>query len=193
MVASSPVDREFRYARRWRQEATALRKILLDCDLEEELKWRSPCYTSGGKNICIIQRMKSFLALMFFKGALLMDPGGILERQGPNSRAGYRLRFSSVRDVVEAEASIRYFVREAIKAEEAGLKIEAGDEPEYPEELVAILGEDPEFKAAFERLTPGRRRGYVLHFAGAKQSGTRVRRIHKLRSKILDGKGVFDR
>ncbi len=193
MVASSPVDREFRYARRWRREANALREVLLDCDLEEGLKWRAPCYTSGGKNICIIQRMKPFLALMFFKGSLLRDHEGILERQGPNSRAGYRLRFTSIKDVVEAEASIRYFVREAIKAEKAGLKVEAGDEPEYPEELVAILEEDPEFKAAFERLTPGRRRGYVLHFAGAKQSGTRVRRIQKFRSKVLDGKGIFDR
>lgn len=190
---NSPVDREFRYAQRWRLEASALREILLDCGLTEELKWRSPCYAHGGKNICIIQRMKPFLALMFFKGALLPDPDGVLERQGPHSRAGYRMRFTSVQDVVGAQRSIRSLVLDAIEAERKGHKVEMGDSLAYPEELLAFLEEDPEFKAAFARLTPGRQRGYVLHFSGAKQSKTRLARVRRSRGKILAGKGFHDR
>ena len=198
MKPSSPnpdVDRSFREAERWRAEAHRLRQILLECGLAEELKWRSPCYVHDGGNICIIQRIKDFLALLFFKGALLNDPDGVLERQGPNSRSGFRVRFTSVEDVERMEGRVRALVGEAIEVERAGLKVgraKAAD-LEYPAELVARFGEDPDFEAAFEGLTPGRRRGYVLHFSGAKRSRTRAARIERFRRKILDGKGFHDR
>ena len=189
------VDHCFRHAARWRAEARRLRRILLDCGLTEELKWRTPCYLHDGRNICIIQWMKDLLALLFFKGALLKDPDGVLERQGPNSRSGFRMRFTSVEDVRRMEGSVRASVREAIEVERAGLKVaraKAAD-LEYPEELVARFAEDPGFEAAFEGLTAGRRRGYVLHFSGAKQSNTQAARIERYRRKILAGKGFHDR
>jgi uncharacterized protein YdeI (YjbR/CyaY-like superfamily) len=158
-------------------------------DLTEELKWGKPCYAYDGKNICIIQRMSGFLALLFFKGALLKDPDDVLEVQGVNSRAGYRMRFSSVQDVAKMAKSIKACVREAIEVETVGLKVEAAPDLEYPEELVDILAEDPELKTAFARLTLGRKRGYVLHFSDAKQPKTRVARIGRCRSRILAGKG----
>lgn len=183
----------FSAARIWRQEAKRLRKILLDAGLSEVRKWSKPCYTHDGRNICIIQRMNDFLALMFFKGALLKDPGGVLEVQGPNSRAGYRIRFTSVDDVASKEKSIIACISEAIDVENAGLKLEKAKELEYPDELVTKFDADPELKAAFDRLTPGRKRGYILHFSDARQSKTRVARIEKYRSHILHGKGLQDR
>ena len=166
----------------------------MECGLTEEFKWRKPCYAHGGRNICIIQPMKDFLALMFFKGALLKDPDGLLERQGPNSRAGFRMRFTSVRDVARTARSIKACVRDAIEVEKAGLKVEMkSTDIEYPRELTDRLHEDPEFRAAFEGLTPGRRRFYAVHFSSAKQSKTRAARIERCRPKILDGKGFRDR
>ncbi len=150
-------------------------------------------YTHDGKNICIIQRMNDFLALMFFKGALLKDPDGLLEVQGPNSRAGYRMRFTGVQDVVSREAGIKACIREAIEVEKSGLRMEKAKDLDYPEELVAEFDSNPEFKAAFERLTLGRRRGYIMHFSGARQSKTIVARIEKCRSGIMNGKGLQDR
>lgn len=190
------LDRLFDRARLWREEAEALRGILLECGLTEALKWRLPCYAHAGKNICIIQPMNDFLALMFFKGALLKDSDGLLERQGPNSRSGFRMRFTTLPEVVSAAEDIKAFVREAIEVEKAGLKVaraNAVEASEYPEELSAVLAEDPELEAAFGRLTPGRQRGYVLHFAGAKQSQTRAARIRRCRPRILAGKGFLDR
>ncbi|WP_419941316.1 DUF1801 domain-containing protein [Candidatus Palauibacter sp.] len=121
MAGNPEVDKAFSNAMRWRQEADQLREILLECGLTEELKWGNPCYAHDGRNICIIQRMKNFLALMFFKGALLRDPNGVLERQGPNSRAGFRMRFTGVQDVARKAKSIRAYTREAIEVEQAGL------------------------------------------------------------------------
>lgn len=193
MVKNPAVDKSFREARNWRREAHKLREILLDSGLSEELKWGKPCYCSDGKNICIIQRMKGFLALLFFKGALLKDPDGVLEVQGPNSRAGYRMRFVGVQDVTAMAKSVRAYVHEAIEIEKTGLKVETASALKYPKELVAKFEEDPEFSAAFEKLTPGRKRGYMLHFSNAKQSATRVRRIEKFRGSILQGKGVQER
>ena len=192
-VPNPEVDRWLAQAGRWRQETAALREILLECGLAEELKWRKPCYAHRGKNICIIQPMKDFLALLFFKGALLNDPAGLLERQGPNSRSGFRMRFGGIGDVAGVAESIRAYVREAIEVERAGLKVEAAAELEYPEELAARFRADPDFGAAFERLTPGRRRFYVVHFSGAKQSKTRAARIERQRERILEGKGFHDR
>ena len=138
--------------------------------------------------------MNDFLALMFFKGALLKDPDGVLERQGPNSRAGFRMRFTSIPDVLTTESSIRALVREAIEVEKAGLKVEMKPTDfECPEELNAKFDADPAFKAAFGRLTPGRQRHYAMYFSDARQSKTRVARIERYRGKILDGKGMRDR
>ena len=194
VIAGNPeVERAIGGSSRWREEASTLREILLECGLTEELKWRKPCYVHEGKNICIIQEMKHFLALLFFKGALLKDPDGLLERQGPNSRSGFRMRFTGVGEVTEAAGSIRAYVREAIQIEEAGLAVEKGTDPEYPDELVERFNADPDFRAAFERLTPGRQRFYVIHFSSAKKSQTRAARIERYRQKILDGKGFNDR
>lgn len=190
------IDRLIGHAPRWRDEMAALREILLDCGLTEELKWRSPCYAHEGRNICILQSMKDFLALLFFKGALLKDAEGRLERQGPHSRSGFRMRFTSVPEVVSAAEKIRTFVREAIEVERAGRKVARAGGPEdsdYPEELGAALAGDPELEAAFGRLTPGRQRGYVMHFSSAKQSATRAARIQRCRPQILAGKGFLER
>jgi len=193
MVKNPESDKSFADARLWQQEAETLREILLECGLTEELKWRQPCYTHDGRNICIIQRMKDVLALLFFKGALLKDADGVLEVQGPNSRAGYRMRFTRVADVSRMAGSVKAFVREAIEIERAGLKVEPAADPDYPAELSNRLEEGAQFKAAFGALTPGRQRGYILHFSDAKQSKTRAARIEKCRSKILEGKGLHDR
>ncbi len=194
MARNPKVDESLPKSTRWRHETDALREILMECGLSEEFKWRKPCYAHAGKNICIIQPMKDFLALMFFKGALLKDPDGLLERQGPNSRAGFRMRFTSVQDVARTARSIRACVRDAIEVEKAGLKVEmTATDIEYPRELTDRLHEDPEFRAAFEGLTPGRRRFYAVHFSSAKHSKTRAARIKRCRPKILDGKGFHDR
>jgi uncharacterized protein YdeI (YjbR/CyaY-like superfamily) len=193
MARNLKVDESFRNATRWRQEADKLREILLDCGLAEEFKWGKPCYTHDGRNICIIQRMKDFLALMFFKGALLKDPDGVLEVQGPNSRAGYRMRFTSVRDVTRLAGSVKGCVREAIEVERSGLEVGKAEGLDYPEELIDKFDEDPELKEAFDQLTAGRQRGYLLHFSAAKQSKTRAARIGKYRRHILDGRGLHDR
>lgn len=190
---SAETDGWFEKAERWRAEARAVRAIILDCGVTEDLKWGKPCYAAGGKNIAILQPMKDFLALLFFKGALLDDPDGLLERQGPNSRSGYRMRFTGVEDVAGTAESMRAFVRQAVEAEKAGLSVDKPDGNGFVDELVRRLDEDPELKAAFEALTPGRQRGYNLYFAAPKQSATRAGRIEKYRQKILDGKGFHDR
>ncbi len=193
MNENSKLNKLFGSARLWRQEANELRKIVLRAGLTEELKWGKACYTHDGKNICIIQRMKGFLALLFFKGALLKDPDNVLEVQGANSRGGYRMRFTSVQDVAKMAKSVKDYIREAIEVERAGLKVEKASDLQYPEELVDKFAEDAPLRAAFEKLTPGRKRGYVLHFSDAKQSKTRVARIEKYRSRILTGKGLQER
>lgn len=192
MPTHPEADRSYRTATRWRQEADALRKLLLQSGLTESFKWGKPCYGHDGRNICIVQRMNDFLALLFFKGALLKDPDGILEVQGPNSRSGYRARFTSVDDVTRQAESLAGCLQDAIAVEASGRKVERPADPGYPEELIDRLDDDPAFKEAFERLTPGRQRGYVLHFAGARQSATRAGRIDRQRGRILEGKGLHD-
>ena len=193
MNRNPELDSEFVNADRWGHEASLLREILLDCELTEELKWRKPCYVHEGKNICIIQRMKGFLALMFFKGALLTDPDGVLEAQGPNSRSGYRMCFTSTAEVDRKARSIKACVRDAIEVEKSGKKVMASTQVEHPEELLEKFRDDPDFRDAFEQLTPGRQRGYVLHFTSAKQSETRFARIERCRPKIFAGKGYLER
>lgn len=177
----------------WRNESDALREILLDCGLNEEIKWRTHCYSFEGKNIAIIQRMKAFLSLMFFKGALLEDAKGVLHRPGDHSNAARRFEFESLEDITRSTDTLRRYVREAIEIEKAGLKVAKPDKPVFAEELVAKLERDPSFKAAFEALTPGRQRGYNIYFSAPKGTEARQRRIDKYAQKILDGKGFHDR
>ena len=193
MTTSPRVDAYIRQSEQWPDEMAALRPILLDCGLTEELKWGKPCYTHGGKNIVILQEMKDFLALMFFKGALLEDPAGVLEEQGPNSRSALRLCLRSAGDVVRLADVLSAYVEEAIVAENMGMKVDSAPEPFLVEELQVRLDEDPAFRLAFEALTPGRQREYNLHLSGAKQAKTRRARIERIVPKILAGKGFRDR
>jgi len=188
------VDAYFSKTKTWRDEMERLRAILLGCGLTEELKWGKPSYGFEGGNIAILQPFNESCALMFFKGALLKDPNGLLERPGENSHAARRIKFTSVREIDRAESSVKAFVREAIAAEKAGLKVEARKEPEpVPAELQEKLDRIPALKKAFAALTPGRQRAYLLHFSAPKQSKTRASRVEKCMPQILAGKGLNDR
>ena len=167
--------------------------MLLDCGLTETIKWGKPCYMHDGGNIVLVQEFKDFLALMFFKGALLDDPDGVLEDQGPNTRSARRMRFASVDDVTRSAETIGAYVAAAIGVEESGAEVGPPPELELVDELQDRLDDDPALKEAFESLTPGRQRAYNLHVAGAKQSKTRVARVEKHVSRILEGKGLNDR
>lgn len=190
---NSKVDAFIDRADRWSDEMRALQTVLLDCDLTEEIKWGKPCYGHDGTNIAIMQPMKGFLALMFFKGALLEDPLGVLREQGPNSRSAKRLEFTSVDDVTGSAATITDYVEEAIDVERAGIEVGPAPEPDLVDELRRRLDDDPELRTAFSSLTPGRRREYNLYIADAKQSSTRDARIDRCTPKILAGKGFRDR
>ena len=179
---------------RWVPALEALRGIMLDCGLTEDHKWSVPCYTAGGKNICVLGAFQDDCRVGFFKGALLQDPQGRLDAPGPNSRSARQLAFTTPQEVAAAEPAIRDFVRQAIALEKAGKQVPKSDGLlSYPGELTKRFARDPKLKAAFERLTPGRQRGYLLHFAGAKHSATRTARIDKYAAAILDGKGMHDR
>ena len=190
---NAKVDTYLAGATRWRAESKRLRAILLDCDLDEALKWNKPCYSSGGENILILQSMKNFLAVLFFKGALLDDPAGLLEEQGPNTRSARRICFTSAKQVEELEHVVRALVRDAIRVERAGLSVPKSAQLVLVEELQARLNRNAKLKAAFEGLTPGRQREYNLHISSAKQSKTRESRVDKYLPKILAGKGLRDR
>ena len=188
------IDAFFSVQERWREELLALRKILLDCGLVETFKWSSPCYTIDDGNVALLWGFKDAATLGFFKGVLLKDPEKILIAPGENSRSSRILRFTETAQFAGLEKTIKAYVREAMELERAGAKVDMPkDDLDYPEELVCALEEDPELQSAFEGLTPGRRRGYVLHFSQAKQSQTRRARIDKHRSRILAGKGMHDR
>lgn len=179
----------------WRDETERLRSILLDHGLSEHLKWGKPCYSSHGTNVAIIQGFKDHCSLMFFKGALLEDTNGILTRPGPNSRAAMRVEFTSVGQINELESVLRSYVAQAVGIEEAGLKVEfkGGSDVAFPDEFASALEEDRALDEAFRSLTPGRQRGYLLHFSAAKQSKTRAARVERSVEKILAGKGLNDR
>jgi uncharacterized protein YdeI (YjbR/CyaY-like superfamily) len=178
----------------WREELAALRAILLGSGLREEFKWRSPVYTFDGGNLAIIWGFKDHAALGFFKGVLLRDEAGILVAQGENSRSARVVKFTSPAEIAALEATLRDYIREAIEVEKAGLKVDLPkDDLDYPPELVDKLDADAAFRAAFEALTPGRRRGYVLHVSQAKQTATRAARIEKAAPKIFAGKGFNER
>jgi len=185
------VDGYLKRAKEWQKEMKKLRRISLDCGLTEELKWGKPCYTFQKSNIVIIQGFKEFCALLFCKGALLKDPKGILKKFG--WQAARRIPFTNVRQIAEMERILKTYIREAIEAEKAGLKVNFKKNPEpIPEEFQNRLDEVPALKTAFEALTPGRQRGYILYFSGAKQSKTRESRIEKCMRQILKGKGLND-
>ena len=178
----------------WREELQALRAILLACPVTEDFKWRSPVYTAHGGNIATVWGLKENCALSFFKGVLLKDREGILVAPGENSRSVRMIKFTGVAEIAAMEAVLKGYVREAVENEKAGLKVDfPKDDLDYPEELVDRLDGDPDFRTAFEALTPGRQRGWVLHFSGAKQSATRISRIDKAAPRILAGKGMQDR
>jgi len=187
-------DAFFARAKTWREEMAQFRAIALACGLDETLKWGKPCYTAGGANIALIQPFKDYCALLFFKGALLKDAKGLLVPPGENSQSARQARFTSAADIAKAAATLKTYIREAIAIEKAGLKVELKtiDEHARPAELDAAFDEAPALRAAFEALTPGRQRAYLLHFGGAKQAATRASRIAKCAPQILAGKGLND-
>lgn len=187
------VDAYIEAAELWPDEIVRLRPILLEAGLAESVKWGKPCYSHDGANICIMQEFKDFLALMFFKGALLADPDGLLESQGANTRSARRITLRSTDDVDRLAGTIAAHVEEAKRVEAAGLEVPPADPEDLVEELQNRLDTDPELKKAFEALTPGRRRAYNLHVADAKKAETRESRIDRCVPKILAGKGLQDR
>ncbi|MEH6765390.1 MAG: YdeI family protein [Aequorivita antarctica] len=188
------VDRFLDRAEKWKEEMKLLRKICLDCGLTEDFKWMHPCYTLKGKNVVLIHEFKEYCALLFHKGTLLKDSEKILIQQTENVQAARQIRFTNIEDIVALESTIKAYIFEAIEVEKAGLKIEMKKVSEFnmPEELQLKFKEDPSLKTAFEALTPGRQRGYLLYFSQAKQSKTREARIEKYIPKIFDGKGIND-
>ena len=188
------VDVYLRKSKKWQAEFEKLRMIILDCRLTEELKWGKPCYTFQKSNIVIIQGFKEYCALLFFKGALLNDANGILKKPGENTQAGRQIRFRNVREIVEMKTIMKAYIYEAIEVEKAGLKVNLRKTTEFivPEEFQNKLDEIPALKTAFNALTPGRQRGYILYFTAPKQSKTRASRIEKCMQQILNGKGLND-
>lgn len=190
---NAKVDAYLKDAKKWREEMAALRRIALECGLSEELKWGKPCYSFKKGNVAIIQPFKDRCAFMFFKGALLNDPDGLLERPGANSHAARRMVFSAAEEVVRMGPRLRAFIAEAIEVENAGLKVPEREDPApIPDELVEMYERVAGLQEAFGALTPGRQRGYILHFTGAKQARTRTSRIEKCLPRILRGKGLND-
>jgi uncharacterized protein YdeI (YjbR/CyaY-like superfamily) len=183
------VNRYLRKAKKWQEEMEKLRMIILDCQLTEELKWGKPCYTFQKSNIVITQGFKEFCALLFCKGALLNDPNDILKKFG--WQAARRIPFTNVREIVEMEPILKAYIYEAIEVEKGGLEVNFKKNPEpIPEEFQNKLDQIPALKTAFDALTPGRQRGYILYFSGAKQSKTRESRVEKCMQQILNGKGI---
>jgi uncharacterized protein YdeI (YjbR/CyaY-like superfamily) len=191
---SSSVDGFLRKNKTWREELTELRKILLDCGLAEEIKWRVPCYTFQNNNVAIINGFKEYCVLSFFKGALFKDSKAVLETPGPNTQSARVIRFTNVQEIVHMKPVLKDLIRQAIAVEKAGLKVKFKKITEFaiPEELQAKFDHRPALKKAFEALTPGRQRAYLMHFSAPKQSKTRVSRIEKCVSQILEGKGLND-
>jgi uncharacterized protein YdeI (YjbR/CyaY-like superfamily) len=188
------VDAYFSNAKKWRQELQKLRRILVDCQLTEELKWGKPCYAFDKRNMIVILPLKEYCALLFFKGALLKDSNDILIKPGENTEAGRQIRFTNIREIVEMETVLKAYIHEAIAVEKAGLKVNFKkiSELKIPEEFQKKLDEIPALKTAFDALTPGRQRGYIFYFSAPKQSKTRGSRVEKCMPQILDGKGLYD-
>jgi uncharacterized protein YdeI (YjbR/CyaY-like superfamily) len=188
------VDFFFDKASKWQEEYELLRKIILDCGVTEQLKWGVPCYTFQNSNIVLIHGFKEYCAILFFKGALMQDGKGILIQQTENVQATRQVRFKSVSEISKLKRILKAYIFEAIEIEKAGLKVDLKKTAEYEVagELQQKFDELPEFKTAFEALTPGRQRGYHLYFSAPKQSKTRVARVEKSIKPILNGKGLND-
>jgi uncharacterized protein YdeI (YjbR/CyaY-like superfamily) len=188
------VDKFLKEEEAWREEFTKLRSIILDCGLTEELKWGKPCYAFQGSNIVLIHGFKEYCAILFTKGALLKDLKGILIQQTKNVQAARQVRFTNVGQIVKLAGTLKAYIKEAIAAEKAGLKVTYKKTSEFAmsEEFRNKLAQDSALKTAFEALTPGRQRGYLLYFSGAKQSQTREARIEKCIPLIFDGIGLQD-
>jgi uncharacterized protein YdeI (YjbR/CyaY-like superfamily) len=191
---NSTVDFYFTKAKTWQQEIEALRTIVLSPDLDEVLKWGCPCYTLEDKNIVLIHTFKEYCALLFFKGSLLKDPKDILVQQTENVQAARQMRFTSLQEINRLKTVIKAYIKEAIAVEKSGQKVEMKKTTAFamPDEFKQVLKEDAALKKAFNALTPGRQRGYLLHFSSAKQAKTRVARIEKSIPDILEGKGLND-
>lgn len=191
---NSKVDWFFNKSQKWQKEFKQLRTIVLDCDLVEDLKWGQPCYMFEKKNIVLIHGFKEYCALLFFKGALLKDPNGILIQQTENVQAARQVRFSDVLEIAKMKTILKTYIYNAIEVEEAGLKVPVRKTSEFhaPEEFQNQLDKNPALKTAFDALTPGRQRAYLLHFSAPKQSKTRESRVKKNMPQILKGKGLND-
>jgi uncharacterized protein YdeI (YjbR/CyaY-like superfamily) len=191
---NSKIDVYLSNAKKWRKELEKLRRILLGCRLTEELKWGKPCYMFQKSNVVIMLPLKEYCALLFCKGALLKDPKGILIKPGENTQAARQIRFTNLREIVEMETILKAYIHNAIDVEKAGLEVIYKKTTDFiiPEEFQNILEEIPALKTAFEALTPGRQRGYILYFAAPKQSKTRESRVEKCKQRILKGKGQND-
>lgn len=195
MNSTNPkVDAFIRNAQKWQEEFKQLRSIVLDCQLTEELKWGVPCYSYENKNIVLIHGFKEYCAILFVKGALLKDTIGILIQQTENVQAARQIRFTSADEIVEMEPVLKAYIHQAIEVEKAGLTVDykATTEFNMPAEFQKKLAEAPALKTAFEALTPGRQRAYLLYFSAPKQSKTRELRIEKCVQQILNGKGLND-
>ena len=188
------VDEFLSKAKKWKEEYEKLRNIVLDCELTEEFKWMHPCYTFENKNIVLIHGFKEYCALLFHKGALLKDAHGILIQQTENVQAARQIRFTNVQEIVEMETILKAYIYEAIEVEKAGLEVNFKKNTEFiiPEEFQNKFDEIPALKTAFEALTPGRQRAYILYFSEPKQSKTRESRVEKYMQQILNGKGLND-
>ena len=188
------VDGYLRKAKKWQAEFEKLRTIVLDCGLTEDLKWGNPCYTFQQANIVLIHGFKEYCALLFFKGALLKDPKGILVQQTENVQATRQIRFTSAQEIVKLKTILKAYIREAIEVEKSGAKVTFKKTTEFkmPEEFQNKLAKTPGLKSAFDALTPGRQRAYLLYFSAAKQSKTRESRVEKCVQQILNGEGLND-
>jgi uncharacterized protein YdeI (YjbR/CyaY-like superfamily) len=188
------VDGLLKKAKKWQEEFETLREIVLGCPLTEEVKWGQACYTSDGTNIVLIHGFKEYCALLFFKGALLKDPTGILIQQTEHVQAARQIRFTNVREIVAMKPILKAYILEAIEVEKAGLKVKLKKTSDFKvaEEFKKKLDENAALKKAFAALTPGRQKGYLLYFSAAKQSKTREARVEKCMPQILKGKGLLD-
>ena len=188
------VDWFFTKDAQWQKEYEKLRTIILNCGLMEELKWGCPCYTFENTNIVLIHGFKEYCALLFFKGALLNDPNGILIQQTKNVQSARQIRFTNAKEIVKMEKILKAYVYEAIEVERAGLKVKLKKTSEFktPEEFQKRLDKSTALKKAFDALTPGRQRAYIFYFSQAKQSKTREARVEKYIKQILSGKGLDD-
>jgi len=186
------VDEFLAKAKKWQAEFEKLRNIILDCGLTEELKWGHPCYTIEQSNVVLIHGFKEYCALLFHKGALLQDTNSVLIRQTEHVQAARQIRFTDMREIIEMETILKAYIRQAIEVEKAGLKVVFKQTAEYeiPAEFQNKLDEIPALKIAFDSLTPGRQRAYLLHFSAPKQAKTRESRVNKCMQQILEGKGL---